>query len=51
MGYVKIGLREFNEVVSSYKEELKINPKLTPQLDIKKIMDEVDLFEGDDEEW
>jgi len=48
MGYIKIALLEFNEVVTSYKAELKANPNFTPKLDIKKIMDEVDLFEGAD---
>ena len=51
MGYIKVALSEFNEVVSRYKQELKIDPTFTPKLDISKIMDEVDIFEVDDEEW
>jgi hypothetical protein len=49
MGYIKVALSEFNEVVSKYKQDLQVDPNFTPKLDIKKIMDEVDLLEGDDE--
>ena len=49
MGYIKVALSEFNEVVSKYKQDLQADPNFTPKLDIKKIMDEVDLLEGDDE--
>ena len=43
MGYVNLALREYNEMIETLKPLLDKDPKYCPEMQIKKLLDEVEL--------